>query len=131
MKYCPNLACRSRQRGSPPAEFEDRIEVCSDCGSPLTSDAAAALAGVQGVPLAEARGYREPPARGIDVDPEARRKAARVDVLTGAVLVAGSLLLPVCTYLLAYWSGGGKWVISILPFFYGVYRLGRGLNEGS
>jgi len=129
MRYCPNTACPHRTRNKIPAEYLDRIRVCADCGMDLVDDVALAQAGVAPAARTEERGYREHAAGPVQDDPEARAKAARVDIATGAVLIGLSVVVSIVTYLAAVSAGGGKWFVTFVPLFYGFYRLTRGLGQ--
>jgi preprotein translocase subunit SecY len=38
MKYCTNSDCSGRQRSHAPAGYQDSLEVCPECGGPVTLD---------------------------------------------------------------------------------------------
>jgi hypothetical protein len=128
MRYCPNKSCPARALLGEPAEFVDRVDVCSDCGTVLVAEVDVAVAGLPR-PAEEPHGYRDPAAHVAVDDPDAARaKAAEVDVGCGILLIALGVLVPVVTYVVALAAGGGRWFFSLLPLGYGAYRLNRGLS---
>jgi hypothetical protein len=121
VKYCPNLACPHRGRVKAPAEFVDRVSVCSDCGTPLVGSEQEAIEGLQPVVGGPYRGVARP------VEAAPRRFGARgSDTVVGAAFLGGGLLLTLFTYATASGGGGGHYVVAWGPMIYGIYRLVRG-----
>lgn len=43
MRHCTSLDCEGLRRDGRPAEFQDEVEICADCGSTLVAGEAPAL----------------------------------------------------------------------------------------
>lgn len=129
MRYCPSTECPYRRRSRRPVEYEDHVATCADCGAPLVDDRQVAREGIApDTPTAEPRGYREPAILATGVaDEERRTRAARVDVITGVVFLALSVLLMFAT--IQRTSTGVSFTFALLPLGYGLVRLLRGLGR--
>jgi hypothetical protein len=122
VKYCPNLACPHRVRVKVPAEFVDRVSVCSDCATPLLASEQEAIEGIQPLAGGPYRGAARPAATAPP-----RSWARGSDTLMGAAFLGGGLLLTVFTFATASAGTGGRsYVVAWGPMAYGVYRLVRG-----
>lgn len=132
MKYCPNPACRHRLRGYGPAEFTERATSCNDCGGPLVAsdmlDAPDTRARVAAF-LDQKRADAEAAATNDAGDAAAEVSApGRVDLLTGATLLALSAFLFFGLPFFLDAEGNTRIGIAIGPTIYGFIRLVRGLD---
>ncbi len=69
-----------------------------------------------------------PSFRDVDYGAQARKEAARKNILIGSLLLVGGLVLTVVTYSAAS-SGGGTYVLAWGPIIFGGIRLIRGLTQ--
>lgn len=119
VKYCPGLNCPHRLRVRSPAEFQEHVTACSDCGTKLVLSEEEARAGIR---AATQPPYREDRAR-TEVAVSAPERG-RNDKGVGVALIVGGLALTVLTYLYSSRSGG-TYVVAWGPIVFGAYRLSR------
>lgn len=82
---------------------------------------------------APGEGYAPPPPSqplhvNGDFERDARRALARKNILIGALLLGGGLVLTIATWSAAS-SGGGTYVLAWGPIIFGGIRLVRGLSQ--
>jgi hypothetical protein len=94
------------------------VAVCTECGTPLVGEG--------DVPAAEAEKNTTVATEGRAEtgDDESER---RINIGTGVVLIALSILLTMATCAASTSSGGGP-MLALGPFIYGLYRLGKALK---
>lgn len=125
MKLCPNPVCPHRLRRGAPAEFLDRATLCTDCGIALVDESALGTAATAQAVSA----WHDERERLAASDAKANTSApGRLDIVTGVALIALSAVLLMGSYMAAVSMGGGKYVIAVGPFIYGILRLVRGLD---
>ncbi len=134
MKFCPNPECPYRRRRREAAEFLDHATECNDCGAPLVDredlDTAASTQVVSDwrSSLEARRPWREAEELGAVERSRDPASGARLDIISGAALIALSVLLFFLTYYAAFTMGGGQYIVALGPLVYGMIRLARGLD---